>query len=138
MRSRLRTLLFPGRLQFTIATLLFVMLCAGGILTGFQVGYFWGVERRRDDTHFTRVYSVGDAIYVDAASQEPDFDTLLSALKATVDPASWSGVGGRGSIQIMATKPPLIVIAQSGKNHDAISTVLAELATARKKASSSP
>jgi len=132
MRDRLRTLLTIHK-RFTIRTLLFVMLCVGGILTGFQAGNFWGVERRRLETYYSKVYSVADAIYVDAASKEADFDSLLSALTSTVDPASWSATGGPASVQVMAQQPPMIVVLQSGRNHDAISSLLSELRTLRKK-----
>ena len=109
------------------------MLCIGGILTGFQVGYYWGIERRRDETQFAKVYSVADAIYVDSVSQEPDFDSLFAVLKSSIDPASWSDVGGPGAIQVMAQRPPMVVISQTGKNHDAINSVLNELKALRQK-----
>jgi hypothetical protein len=132
MRYRLRTLR-SGRWQFTIRTLLFVMLCLGGILAGFQTGYYWGAERRRAEAQFAKVYPVADAIYVDSESQQPDFDTLIAALKSTVDPASWSEVGGPASVQVMAQQPPLIVIAQTGQNHQAINALLSELKALRQK-----
>jgi hypothetical protein len=118
--------------------LLFAMLCIGGIIAGIQFGYRWGVDQRRAEACFAKVYPVADAIYVDAVSKEPDFDTLIGALKSTVDPASWDSVGGPGSIQVMAQQPPMVIIAQSGKNHDAINILLAELKTARERLSSSP
>jgi hypothetical protein len=120
--------------QFTIRAMLFAMLCIGGILAGFQFGYFWGGERRRLDTPYAKVYSVVDAIDVDPVSQEPDFDTFISALKSTIEPVGWSDVGGQGSVQVMSKVPPMVSVAQSGKNHDAINGLLSELRT-KKQAS---
>jgi len=132
MRYRLRTLLTDYK-QFTIRTLLFVMLCLGGILAGFQTGYFWGIEQRRSETYYSKVYSVADAVYVDAISKEADFDSLLGALRSTVDPASWNSVGGPASVQVMAQQPPMIIVLQSGRNHDAINTLLTDLRTLRQE-----
>jgi len=55
-------------------TLLFAVLCIGGILAGFQTGYFWGVEQRRAETYYAKIYPVADAVYVDTVSQQVDFD----------------------------------------------------------------
>lgn len=116
--------------QFTLRTLLFVMLCVGGMLTGFQCGYQSGAESRRQKTFTTRVYPVAD-LTLDPATNQPDLDNLLALIEQSIDPASWDTVGGPGSASGLGLIPSSIVISQSGKNHDAIAQLLDDLRRAQ-------
>jgi hypothetical protein len=112
--------------QFTLRTLLFVMLCVGGMLTGFQCGYQSGAESRRQKLFTARVYPVAD-LTIDPESNQPDLDSLVDLIEQAIDPASWDTVGGPGSVSGFGLSQPSLVITQSGKNHDAIAQLLAEL-----------
>jgi len=117
------------RWQFTLRTLLFALLCVGGMLAGFQFGYYRGVLQRRAETMSTRVYPVGDLVYRPQASG-PDPTMLIDLVTSSISVDSWDTVGGPGSIS--STDDPLaLVIAQTGANHDAIAALLADLRAAK-------
>jgi hypothetical protein len=117
------------RWQFTLRTLLFVMLCLSGMLAGFQFGYYRGAWQRRNETMFTKVYPVGDLVQQGSAAG-PDFTPIIDMLTSVIDAQSWSDVGGPGDITGMED-PPTLVIAQTGANHDAIAALLADLRAAK-------
>jgi hypothetical protein len=118
------------RWQFTLRTLLFVLLCVGGTLAGFQFGYYRGVLQRRAETMSTRVYSVADLIQGDPPASRPDFTYLIDLITSVIDVESWRDVGGPGSIT-GAEDSLALVIAQTGSNHDAIAALLADLRAAK-------
>src|SRR5262245_29220830 len=121
-----------SRWQFTLRTLLFVLLCIGGMLAGFQFGYYRGAWQRRNETMSTKVYQVGDLVQRESASG-PDFTSIIDLLTSVIDAQSWSDVGGPGDVA-GTEDPPTLVIAQTGANHDAIAALFADLRAAKANA----
>ena len=82
----------------------------------------------------TRTYAVADLVILVpsfAASTAPqrvkaDFGTLIDLITSTVDPASWSCVGGRGTITTVPTNLRL-VIEQTARVHQEITELLEQL-----------
>ena len=87
-----------------------------------------------DGTMQTRTYAVADLVIPVpsfAASTAPqrvkaDFGTLIDLITSTVDPASWSCVGGRGTITTVPTNLSL-VIEQTARVHQEIAELLEQL-----------
>jgi len=118
------------RWQFTLGTLLFALLCVGGMLAGFQFGYYRGVLQRRAETMSTRVYPIGDLVYRESQTTRPDFTMLIDLITSAISAESWDVVGGPGSIA--GTEDPIaLVVAQTGTNHDAIAALFADLRAAK-------
>lgn len=120
------------RWQFTVRTLLFVMLCVGGTIAGFQFGYYRGQEERRLQSFVTKVYTLADVAPVDAKSGQYDLDAVVDLLTSKIDVESWDDVGGPGSISGFTWEPPTVVVRQSVANHEAIAALLDDLRKAQK------
>jgi hypothetical protein len=115
--------------RFSIATLLFLMLCLGGYLAGYRRGFDSGKQAASDATLFVKTYPVGDLIASrhPFAQQAADFDSLIDAIVTTVSPSDWMENGtGDGEIQPYPSNLSL-VISQSQANHKKIVELLQRL-----------
>ena len=112
--------------RFSIATLLFLMLCLGGYLGGYRAGFNRGTQDVASATTFVRTYPVADLLTPKnpAAAATADFDDLIDVIVATVSPKDWTEKGtGDGEIQPFPSNMSLVV-AQNQANHQAIADLL--------------
>jgi hypothetical protein len=79
-------------------------------------------------TMLVRTYPVGDLI-----GPENDVDTLIDALTVTIDPNSWSDVGGEGAVSAVPAARSLVV-RQSYENHNRLLELIRNLREARSMA----
>lgn len=115
--------------RFSIATLLFLMLCLGGYLSGYRVGYDAGTPAAADETYLVKTYSVADLVVPRIASTalNTDFDNLIDLIVATVSPNDWMETGtGEGEIQPFPTNKSLVV-SQTQANQAAVAKLLERL-----------
>jgi hypothetical protein len=113
-------------LRFSVAAMLFLMLCLGGYLGGYRVGFNRGTQDAANATIFVRTYPVADLLTPKnpAATASPDFDELIDVIVATVSPKDWMEKGtGDGEIQPFPSNMSLVV-AQNQANHQAIADLL--------------
>ena len=83
----------------------------------------------------TTVYPVEDLVlyHEEDDGTDADFDSLVDLMTSTVDPQSWDGVGGPGSVRELPINLTL-VISQTQENHRQIEQLLQNLRrTGRKK-----
>ena len=121
------------RFRFTIAGLLFLILCVAGTLGGYRVGfnqgYVGGDQKRQSEEPFAQVYPVADLIIptgVDPSTAFADFDTLIQLITSTIRPDTWDDVGGPGSIEAFPMKSDL-VISQTKDVHEQIEDLLRQM-----------
>lgn len=136
MISRLK----PKQLcRFSLATLLFAMLCLGGYLSAYRVGFDAGKQEGVNQLVaavnrpplIVRSYSVGDLV-VPQATGAADFDSLIDAILVHVAPHDWMENGtGEGEIQPFPANLSL-VISQTEANHQAIAALLAQFRQAQR------
>jgi hypothetical protein len=119
------------RWQFTIRTLLFVMFCVSGLLGGFQVGYHYGSERRRDESFYTVVYSIEGLPAIDQQTQQPDLGQFVELICHTIAPETWQVVGGMATVSALADGPPSLIVNQTRRNHEAVADLLEQLRAAK-------
>lgn len=114
--------------QFGLKTLLFIVLCICGMLTGYRVGLYQGTETKRRQSNYAQTYRVADLtdLVVTPNGTVESYTTLIDLITNVVDPGSWDVVGGPGTIQEFPASKSL-VINQTGENHDRIKTLIAEL-----------
>lgn len=117
------------RLRFGVGTLLFLMLCLGGYLTGYR----WGAHDKQVKivmgNVYTQVYDVADLIYLDpkANSKFANFDPLIDTVVSTIDTKIWVENGGpEAEIRPFPTNMPLVISAPQ-PTHEKIAQLLAEL-----------
>ena len=124
-------------IRFSIGTLLFLMLCVGGFLGGYRSGYDVGLNAGEDAKIYAVSYQVGDLVVpLDAPGEtktigepqlvEADFDSLHELITTTVDPETWTQVGGPASIRTIESNLSF-AIAQTRGSHERIATLLAGL-----------
>jgi hypothetical protein len=126
--------------RFSIAVLLFVMLCLGGYLSGYRVGFQAGLTKATDSQLIVRTYPVADLIQPSnpRAPSSPDFDALIDLIVTTVSPSAWLESGtGDGEIQPFPSNASL-VISQTQVNHKAIAALLEHLRKAPRLAVMTP
>ena len=114
MISRLK----PKQLfRFSLATLLFAMLCLGGYLSGYRVGFDAGKQEGVNQLVaavnrpplIIKSYSVGDLV-VSSTTGAADFDSLIDAILVHVAPHDWMENGtGEGEIQPFPTNLSLVI-----------------------------
>lgn len=73
-----------------------------------------------------RVYDVADLVAFDAQTGAAVFQPLIDRVKREVEPKSWDGQGGQGTVRGFASTNAL-VIRQTPDGHDAIARFLATL-----------
>lgn len=119
-------------IRFSIATLLFAMLCLGGYLSGYRVGFDAGEQEGVNQLiasvnrppYFIKTYAVGDLIVSPAGVAT--FDGLVDAILLHVAPHDWVE-NGTGVGEITPFPPNLsLVISQNEANHQAIAALLAQ------------
>lgn len=130
---------FSNRFRFTIAALLFVILCVAGLLAGyrwgFQQGYVNGNRKRESENPFPVVYPVADLVNGKSLNQpevRPDYDSLTEAIMQTVAVETWTNAGGQGNIESVPTTQTLI-INQTRDVHEQIVNLLRDLRQAVKQ-----
>lgn len=116
-----------GRLRFGVGTLLFLMACTAGYLTGFR----WGVSEKqlqvRRDTIATTVYSVGDLLSQNKEQFLADFDSLIDLISSTVSSHVWIENGGDiGEIRPLPSTKSLVVTCDL-ETHDQLAELLQQL-----------
>jgi hypothetical protein len=123
----------PKRLfRFSIAVLLFAMLCASGFFSGYRIGF----DRGRYDRSQLYVvsYPVNDLVVnpVTQTATSADFDSLIDLIVTRISPQDWMENGsGSGEIQPFPSNLSLVV-SQSEENHKAIAKLLAQLRQAQR------
>jgi hypothetical protein len=123
--------------RFSIAALLFLMLCLGGYLSGYRIGYQTGEQDADDAKVYVVTYPVGDLLAVGptATATTADYDQLIDQIVTTVAPSSWMENGaGDGEIQPFPTGKS-VVISQNRKNHQGVASFLERMRAARPKVS---
>jgi hypothetical protein len=121
-------------LRFSIATLLFLMLCVAGYFGGYRRGFDSGKEERRAITVTIRTYPVADLISPQDPAAAPNdankvkaFDQLIDLIVSTVDRDTWMENGtGQGEIQPFPSNNSL-VISQTNRVHEQVALLLEEL-----------
>jgi hypothetical protein len=78
----------------------------------------------------TRLYPMNDLA---EETGRIDFDEVIQVLTTTVEPDSWSDVGGPGAIEVL-TSPPALVISQTSDVHTRVAGLLTELRRHRPQA----
>lgn len=116
-------------LRFGIGTLLFLMACTAGYLTGFRFGVEEKQEQVRQQTVSTRIYDVGDLVSLDPDAQVSlaDFDSLVDLIVSTVASDSWVENGGPSGEIRPFPKNKSLVVSASGAVHEELSDLLAQL-----------
>lgn len=112
-------------MQFGVRTLLFIVLCICGTLAGYRAGFYQGKEVKRQQSAYNQVYYVSDLVTSPDGKLE-DYDTLIDLVTSTIEPDSWVGVGGQGTLAAFQSNKSL-VINQTGENHDKIHELFAHL-----------
>jgi hypothetical protein len=123
--------------RFSIAALLFLMLCLGGYLSGYRVGYQTGEQDADDAKVYVMTYPVADLLAAGptATVTTASYDTLIDQIVSTVAPASWMENGaGDGEIQPFPSGK-CIVISQNRKNHQGVASFLERVRTTQAKVS---
>jgi hypothetical protein len=124
--------------RVSLAGLLFITLCACGFFAGYRRGYQNGGRDRRETVYLIS-YPVGDltAPPANGGSFAPIApEKLVSLLQAEVAPESWMTSGkGDGELQYFAQNASLIV-SQSQRGHEHVSTALSILRRLRLTAKS--
>jgi general secretion pathway protein D len=93
---------------------------AGGGLTGFgAMGRGGGATGFPQNVPFASPAGPGGGV-------QPDFDSLIELITATVAPTTWSEVGGNGAVKEFATNLSL-VISQTQEVHEQIADLLEQL-----------
>jgi hypothetical protein len=126
--------------RFSIAALLFIMLCLGGYLGGYRVGFQAGLTKATDSQLIVLTYPVADLIQPSnsLAASSANFDTLIDLIVTTIAPNAWMESGtGNGEIQPFPSNVSL-VISQTQANHKAIAALLAHLRKAPRIALTTP
>ena len=118
--------------RFTIASLLFLMVCAAGTFLGFRYGLSVGVEaqlekRLADEkaVRYSTVYMVSDLI--PTSSQEQSGNGGLDQLVGDIENAL--GIEGKenakGSCVIAAGPPDTLLVSASSANQDQVKAYIA-------------
>jgi hypothetical protein len=84
---------------------------------------------KADGMYETRLYDVRDLVLHDFdPSGPPEFDSLVDAIKLTVNPQSWDKAGGQGSIAPVSTNGvAALLIWQNYQGHEQLENTLAGL-----------
>lgn len=120
-------------LRFGVGTLLFLMLCLGGYLTGYRLGEDEKQTQAQQVAHntviYSQVYDVGDLLSFDphARAQASDFDDLIFLILTTVASETWVENGGPSAeIRPFPTNKS-IVVSNTRAVHDEIADLLEQL-----------
>ena len=87
-------------------------------------------------TMVTRVYDVGDLILARDGKGKlwRDFDSMIDVLTSTIEPETWEGVGGPGSIASFEVRGAAgLVIRHTAKVHQEVAQVLKDMSELAKK-----
>lgn len=89
-----------------------------------------------DNYQTTKVYDIDDLVSgSDDATTVATIDQLINLITSTVDPVSWTDVGGRGSLKpLQSTRLNVLVIVQSWRAHQEIDALFAKLRSVAKPA----
>jgi len=118
--------------RFSIAMLLFAMLCVAGYFGGYRAGFVRGDEDRTASTMRVKTYAVGDLLTSADKPETADavvegFDQLIDLIVSTVDHDSWMENGtGEGEIHPFLSNKSLVV-SHTGRVHDQIALLLEQL-----------
>jgi hypothetical protein len=122
------------RFQFGLAALLFVIALLASLFAGFRVGYdrgyVSGENQRRSENPKAMVYNVGDLVRSNP-DDAADFDPLVEMLTGSIEPETWSDMGGQGSIDPF--EPDQLIINQTSDVHEKISDLLKSIRDGRTK-----
>jgi hypothetical protein len=124
--------------RFSIATLLFAMLCVCGYFSGYRSGYELGLTGGLDARLYAQTYPVADLVVSRNAIglRRADFQSLIDVIQIHVETESWTVNGaGAGKIQVLASHLSLIV-TQSRDVHAEVNHLIEQLRTAQAKSSS--
>jgi hypothetical protein len=124
--------------RFSIAALLFLMLCLGGYLSGYRIGHQTGEQDADDAKVYVVTYPVDDLLAVNstATASTADYDKLIDQIVTTVSPTSWMENGtGEGEIQPFPSGK-CVVISQNRKIHQGVSSLLELMRKAQAKVDS--
>ena len=95
-------------LRFSMATLLFVVLCLCGYLAGHKQGYRDGKALWDIMPLYHKVYLASDLL-----DSETEFDEIMSNIAREVVPESWEDTGGNCTVKAFPEKGSLVVGANS-------------------------
>jgi hypothetical protein len=128
--------------RFSIATLLFAMLCVCGYFSGQRSGYRSGFDAglQGGEDHarlFVKEYEVTDLVFPRNPSSKgsADYRGLIELLHTSVAPETWTINGaGRGNVQLSAhtslfTRNASVLITQSQEVHAKIAGLFKQLRT---------
>jgi hypothetical protein len=132
--------------RFSLAGLLFAVLCASGFFAGYRYGYDRGYGAgqayRSSEDYFARTYDVTDlvAMYPVGAPlsgddlvappiTKPDFVSLMNVITSTLVPETWDDVGGPGTVAPFfgPDQQFALIIRQNEFGHDEVARLLASL-----------
>jgi hypothetical protein len=115
--------------SFGVGTLLFLMACVAGYLSGFRLGADEKRTQARKQAFYSAVYDVGDLVSLDpnATVGASDFDELIELIISTVASETWVENGGpEAEIRPFPTNKSLVV-SNTGAVHEQIADLLAQL-----------
>lgn len=102
--------------RFSLASLMFLIACWAGFLSGYRVGHDKGAAAWNSLPVHVRVYDVADVLANAPGDIQPNLptaDELIASIKNEVLPKTWIGAGGNGEIRIMPEETRLVVAAHS-------------------------
>lgn len=110
--------------RIRLPTLLFLVVCLAGVLGGDRADFERGQRAGADARLYPVMYHVGDLVIPHDAQGnltrgEADFNSLEELITTTIDPETWSAVGGQASMRRIETNLSL-VITQTARTHQKI------------------
>ena len=114
-------------LQFSLGSLLFLILCVAGALTGYKRGYQAGQATRANSTIITCVYSCKELIEpgYSLPSQRRALENIIDLITSTVAFDTWQP-SGEGEVALFETNQSLVV-STTGDVHREVRVLLDQL-----------
>lgn len=96
------------KLRFSLATILFLMLCLGGYLAGHKQGFQAGKKVWDIIPVHAMVYLASDLL-----DSETELDDIVAGITSEVVPECWDSEGGNCSVKPFAKNNSLVVQANA-------------------------
>jgi hypothetical protein len=116
--------------KYSLQTLLFVVLCAGGFMAAYRLGldrgYADGKLKRYGERYLPRTYFVEELAGPNGVYSAKELESLL---ETSIEPSSWDRAGGPASVDFVVDRDgnPVFVITQQSSVHDRITALFEEL-----------
>ena len=117
-------------LNYSVQTLLFIVLCVGGFMAAYRIGlergYDGGFKKWRGEQCLPRAYFVGDLAGTHGLFSAKEIE---NAITTSIAPTTWDTVGGPASFEALIDRNgnAVLVISQYSGAHEEIARILEEL-----------